>query len=147
MPAMIEYANDLTGLHAAELTGFFVGWGAPPTDERRVALLHGSSHVVLARDTDAAGRLVGFVTALDDGVLMAYLPLLEVLPDYQHRGIGTELVRRMLAVLGSRYGVDVCCDDDVVPFYARFGFLRVNGMVLRPQLGRPQPGRRQPDNG
>jgi predicted N-acetyltransferase YhbS len=89
--------------------------------------------VVLARD---AGRVVGFVTALTDGVLMAYLPLLEVLPEYQHAGVGTGLVNRVLDELGDLYGVDVCCDDDVVPYYQRFGFQRVNGMVLRPHLKR-----------
>lgn len=30
-----------------------------------------------------------------------------------------------------RYGVDQCCDDDVVGFYERLGFVRVNGMVRR----------------
>ncbi len=101
--------------------------------------------MVLAKDAD---RVVGFVTALTDGVLMAYLPLLEVLPEYQGRGIGTELVRRVLGELdrhhrelsgdpdGGMYGIDLCCDDDVVPFYRRLGFQRVNGMVLRPTLTR-----------
>ena len=44
------------------------------------------------------------------------------------------LLSRVLDALGDLYGVDVCCDDDVVPYYRRFGFQQVNGMVLRPQL-------------
>ena len=39
---------------------------------------------MLARDD--AGRVVGFVTAISDGVLSAYIPLLEVLPEYQGAG-------------------------------------------------------------
>jgi predicted N-acetyltransferase YhbS len=128
---VIEYTTDLTGLAPADLAGFFVGWPKPPEPAARLALLHGSDHVVLARDAD---RLVGFVTALSDGVLMAYLPLLEVLPSYQRSGVGTGLVSRVLDEIGELYGVDVCCDDDVVPYYRRFGFQRVNGMVLRPQV-------------
>lgn len=123
---MIEYSTELAGLREADLAGFFVGWPRPPAD--RLAVLRGADHVVLARHGE---RLVGFVTALTDGVLTAYLPLLEVLPDHQRSGIGTELVRRVLAEVGDLYGVDVCCDDDVVPYYERFGFRRVNGMVLR----------------
>jgi predicted N-acetyltransferase YhbS len=123
---MISYSTELAGLRESDLAGFFVGWPRPPAD--RLAVLRGADHVVLARHGE---RLVGFVTALTDGVLTAYLPLLEVLPGYQRSGIGTELVNRMLREIGDLYGVDVCCDDDVVPYYERFGFQRVNGMVLR----------------
>ena len=126
---MIKYRSDLDGVSEEDLSGFFVGWPSPPS--RRLDLLRGSSRVVIARDDD---RVIGFVNALTDGVLMAYLPLLEVLPEYQHAGVGTALVDHILDDLGSLYGVDICCDDDVVPFYERFGFQRVNGMVLRPHL-------------
>jgi predicted N-acetyltransferase YhbS len=124
----IEYTTELAGVRPDDLVDFFVDWPDPPTPAVRLDLLHGSDHVVLARDGD---RVVGFVTALSDGVLMAHLPLLEVLPSHQRSGVGTELVRRVLAEVGDLYGVDVCCDDDVVPYYRRFGFQQVNGMVLR----------------
>lgn len=137
---MIEYSTDPTGLGPDDLADFFVGWPDPPSPAGRVALLRGSTHVVVARD---AGRVVGFVTALSDGVLMAYVPLLEVLPEYQGTGVGTALVNQVLDEIGDLYGVDVCCDDDVVAFYERFGFQRVNGMVLRPHLKpRQDPARR-----
>ena len=124
----IDYRTDPVEATAADLAGFFFGWPRPPAPDRRVALLRGASHGVLAW---AGDRLVGFVTALSDGVLMAYVPLLEVLPEYQGRGIGTALVERVLAEIGDLYGVDVCCDEDLVPYYERFGFQRVAGMVLR----------------
>jgi GNAT superfamily N-acetyltransferase len=130
-PAPVEYRTGVAGLGPDDLTGFFVGWPDPPNPATLLALLRGSTHVVLAWH---AGRVVGFVTALSDGVLMAYVPLLEVLPGYQGSGVGTGLVNRVLDEIGELYGVDVCCDDDVVPYYARFGFQRVNGMVLRPHL-------------
>ncbi len=85
---------------------------------------------MLARDTKTK-RIVGFVTAVGDGVLSAYLPLLEVLPEYQGRGIGTELVRHILQQLEGYYMVDLCCDEELVRFYERFGMLRLAGMALR----------------
>jgi GNAT superfamily N-acetyltransferase len=85
---------------------------------------------VLARETDT-GRAVGFVTAVGDGVLSAFIPLLEVLPEHQGRGVGTELVRRMLERPGDLYMVDLCCDEELVPFYERFEMERWVGMGLR----------------
>jgi GNAT superfamily N-acetyltransferase len=64
-------------------------------------------------------------------VLSAYVPLLEVLPEFQGRGIGSELVRRALELVGDRYMVDLLCDEELVPFYERFGLRRAVGMALR----------------
>ena len=115
---MIEYAESVDGVDARHLEGFFVGWPEPPAPERHLELLRGSDHVVLARDGE---RVVGFVTAISDGVLSAYVPLLEVLPEYQGRGIGSELMRCLLARLEHLYMVDLCCDADLEPFYRRLG--------------------------
>lgn len=129
----IEYATNIDGVEPRDLEGFFVDWPTPPSTERHLELLRRSEHVVIARDEES-GRVVGFVTAVGDGVLSAFIPLLEVLPEHQGRGIGTELVRRMLALLEDRYMVDLCCDENLVPFYERFGMGRLVGMALR------QPG-------
>ncbi len=85
---------------------------------------------MIARDTDSE-RVVGFVTAVGDGVVSGYIPLLEVLPAYQGRGIGTELVRRVLALLEGRYMIDLSCDEDLVQFYERFGMARTAAMAIR----------------
>ena len=64
------------------LGGFFVGWPNPPTPQTHFDSLKNSDQVVLAID-DEQVTSVGFVNAITDHMLMAYLPLLEVLPDYQ----------------------------------------------------------------
>lgn len=79
---MITYRDALAGITADHLGGFFVGWPNPPSAATHLRLLAGSDHVVLAVDEET-GRVVGFVTAIDDGVLSAYLPHLEVLPAFQ----------------------------------------------------------------
>jgi len=127
---VIAYETDVSGVRAEDLVGFFVGWPMAPSPDRHLALLSGSDYVIVARDSDTGG-VVGFVSAHGDGVLSAYIPLLEVLPAYQSRGIGTELVRRLLELLEGHYMIDLACDEDLVPFYERFGMVRWVGMGLR----------------
>jgi ribosomal protein S18 acetylase RimI-like enzyme len=127
---MIAYTDSTEGITDADLTGFFVGWPNPPSPATHLRLLHGSDHVVLARDEET-GYVVGFITAISDGVLAAYIPLLEVLPEYQNHGIGAELVNRMLAQLRHLYMVDLLCDAELQPWYARHGFRHASGMLLR----------------
>ena len=126
---VLEYLEIADGLRPDQLSGFFVGWPNPPSMEQHLELLR-RSHAVEIAVEDAA--VVGFATAISDGVLSAFIPFLEVLPSHQHRGIGTELVQRLLAQLDHLYMVDVCCDDNLDPFYQRFGFQTLDrGMGLR----------------
>lgn len=126
---MVTYADTPEGLTPADLEGFFVGWPRPPAPERRLDLFRGSDLISLAYD---GSSLVGFATAISDGVLAAYIPFLEVLPSYQGQGIGSALVRRLLDRLDDLYMVDVVCDASVEPFYERLGFLTLDrGMGLR----------------
>ena len=128
---MIIYLNCISGLRAEQLAGpFWAGWRNPPAPEDHLRILQGSHAVWLAIDTES-GDMVGFINAVSDGVLTAYIPLLEVVAPYQGQGIGTELVRRMLATLGSLYQIDLMCDDDVRPFYERLGMQPAGGMVAR----------------
>lgn len=41
------------------------------------------------------------------------------------------LVRRMVDRLDGLYMIDLVCDEDVQPFYDRFGFRRATGMCVR----------------
>jgi ribosomal protein S18 acetylase RimI-like enzyme len=128
--AAIRYSEELGGLSAADLVGFWEGWPTRPSPERHLRALRGSEIAILAID-DVAGRVVGFVTAVGDGELAAFVPFLEVLPAYRGRGIGRELLRRALERLDGRYSVDLVCDDELVPFYERLGFTRLAAMAIR----------------
>ena len=130
MASGVVYTTDVTGLSQAELEGFFVDWPSPPSAERHLEILRGSDHVVLARDGEN-GRVVGFITAISDGVLSAFIPLLEVLPEHQGQGIGSELVRRILAELEDFYMVDLVCDPELEGFYRRFEMMLLSSMGVR----------------
>jgi ribosomal protein S18 acetylase RimI-like enzyme len=136
---MIRYVDSLESITAQNLHGFFVGWPNPPTPQTHLELLRNSGEIVLAVD-DEAHRVVGFITALTDRTLSAYIPLLEVLPAYQGRGVGRELVRRMMEKLSGLYMIDLLCDEGLRPFYAGFGMRAGHGMMRR-DYGR-QSGRK-----
>jgi ribosomal protein S18 acetylase RimI-like enzyme len=127
--ALITYTDSAEAITAGQLRGFFVGWPVAPSPERHLELLRASHAVEIALDGDA---VVGFATAISDGVMSAFIPLLEVLPEYQHRCIGTELVRRLVGRLDHLYMIDLCCDADLEPFYSALGFQTLDlGMGMR----------------
>ena len=130
MAASVAYSTDVSTLKAGDLEGFFVDWPVRPSAQRHLEILKGSDYVVLARKS-SDGRVIGFVTAISDGVLSAFIPLLEVLPERQGEGIGSELVRRMLAELEDFYMVDLVCDPELEPFYRRFELTLLAGMGRR----------------
>ena len=126
----IDYVTSLEGIRAEMLSGFFEGWVRKPSAETHLRMLRGSSHVVLAMVVGERGerRVVGFINAISDGFFAAQIPFLEVVPEYRGRGIGTELVGRMLTMLEGFYGVALSCDAELVPFYERRGFRAGVGM-------------------
>lgn len=124
----IRYTNSVEGLRPDQLAGFFVGWPQHPDPAGHLRVLRGSYRVWLAMDGE---RCVGWINAISDGVFYACIPLVEVLPAYQGRGIGAELVRRMVGELAGMYAIDLQCDETLKQFYERLGFDSKLGMVVR----------------
>jgi ribosomal protein S18 acetylase RimI-like enzyme len=129
--AMIEYREDPAAITADQLLGgFFEDWPFPPRPELHLAHLRGAEVAVVAVNAETE-QVVGFVTAIGDGVLTCFIPLLEVLPEYRGRGIGQDLVRRALARIGDRYSIDLVCDPRLVPFYECLGGLPGTAVMWR----------------
>lgn len=126
----MKYKVSLDGITAEMLQGFFVGWPSPPNPETHLRLLQNSYKVVVAMDEES-NKVIGFISAISDGVLSAYIPFLEVLPEYQSKGIGKDLVERMLHELKDIYMVDLICDENLQPYYEKFKMLRSSGMIVR----------------
>jgi ribosomal protein S18 acetylase RimI-like enzyme len=127
----IVYTATLDDITADHLRGgFFDGWPNPPSPETHLKILRGSDHILLARDGNT-GNVIGFITAISDGVSAAYIPHLEVLKAYRGDGIGSEMIRQMLAQLSHLYMIDLVCDADVQPFYERLGMRPYSAMIYR----------------
>ncbi len=75
--------------------------------------------------------VAGFITAISDGVLSAYIPLLEVRKEYRGGGVGTTLMCKMLDQISALYMVDLICDAEMQPFYEKIGLQPATGAVIR----------------
>lgn len=127
----ISYSDSLDGIGPEQLRGgFFEGWPNPPSPVTHLKLLRGSHRVQLAVE-ERTGSVVGFLNAISDSALSAYLPLLEVLPAYRGRGIGSELMRRMLLALDGLYMVDLTSTSGKEGFYRQLGMTPATAMIRR----------------
>lgn len=92
---------------------------------RQPELLHkallASHSLVAAWDGE---RLIGLGNAISDGYLVVYYPHLLVLPDYQRRGIGRELMRRLMERYKGFHQQMLVADGRALAFYRKCGFER-----------------------
>src|SRR5262245_17000988 len=70
--------------------------------------------------------LVGAGRALADGHDCAYVADIAVHPGHQGQGLGSEIVRRIVARAEGHKKVILYANPGTEPFYARFGFLPMN---------------------
>lgn len=90
-----------------------------------------------------SGRMVGFARAVSDGVSLAYLADVFVVPEHRGRGVGVGLVRTMIEEgtgAGFRWLLHTA---DAHGLYHRFGFNPPDPTLLeRPGVPRPGASRR-----
>jgi GNAT superfamily N-acetyltransferase len=96
-------------------------WSSAEKPDELMAALAGSHTVISAWDGD---RLVGLGNAITDGALVVYYPHLLVHPDYQHRGIGRQIMRQLMERYAGYHQHAVLADDNAINFYRSCGFTR-----------------------
>lgn len=69
-------------------------------------------------------KMVGYIDCVSNGVTDAYIQDLMVHPDEQGKGIGTELMNKMITYLKEKhiYMISVIFEESLKPFYDQFGF-------------------------
>ena len=96
-------------------------WSSAEKPELLHKALLASHSLVTAWDSS---KLVGLGNAISDGHLVVYYPHLLVHPDYQGRGIGTELMRRLMARYEGFHQHMLTADGRALDFYRKLGFER-----------------------
>ena len=69
-------------------------------------------------------KLIGLGNAISDGYLVVYYPHMLVLPAYQGRGIGAEIMRRLMARYKGFHQHMLVADGRALDFYRKCGFER-----------------------
>jgi len=80
------------------------------------------SHAVVTAWRGAT--LVGLGNAISDGHLVVYYPHMLVHPEYQGRGIGTEIMRRLKEKYRDFHQHVLIADGRAIEFYRKCGFTR-----------------------
>jgi GNAT superfamily N-acetyltransferase len=119
---MIQYSDgrkptkaDVVELYRA------VSWSATDKPDALYSGLLGSHSLVTAW---AAEELVGLGNAISDGHLVVYYPHLLVRPDYQGRGVGSDLMKMLMARYRGFHQQALLADGRVIHFYKKLGFVR-----------------------
>lgn len=99
-----------------------VGWNRMENEYKNPLLT--SYYHIAVYEKDA---LIGYIDCVSNGVTDAYIQDLMVHPDYQRRGIGTELMTMMINYLKQRhiYMISVVFEENLKPFYEKFGFFNM----------------------
>ena len=98
-----------------------VQWSAARKPDRLMRALKRSHSVVTAW---VKGSLVGLGNALSDGSLVVYYPHMLVLPEFQRRGIGRELMKRLMKRYRGFHQHILIAEVKAVSFYRKCGFKR-----------------------
>ena len=102
-------------------------WAKGRSREAQDHLIDVAARVVGLYDGD---RQIGFCRATSDGISIAYLADVYVLPEYRGRGLGEELVREMVENGDLAHVRWILHTEDAHALYRKFGFEEPNYKVL-----------------
>lgn len=119
MSAGVIYRTDLAGVDWVELKATLAQdqFDNGRTPEQLRTSFENSRAVVLAW---AAGRVIGTVRALSDGVCNAYVVDVWTLSRFRRQGVGHRMMELLLAQLPGQHVY--LFTDDAQPFYRKLGF-------------------------
>lgn len=94
-------------------------WSSSEKPDQLLPALHNSHSLVTAR---VDGVLVGLANAISDGYLVVYFPHMLVHPDFQRRGIGRKIMRKIQACYEGFHQQLLIADEEAIGFYEALGF-------------------------
>jgi N-acetylglutamate synthase-like GNAT family acetyltransferase len=119
MQVTYEFVQKMDAAEAADV--FKKSGITRPTDDlnRIQRMLDNADMIVTARHN---GQLVGIARAITDYAYCCYLSDLAVDAEYQHRGIGKQLVRRIQEKIGDEVALILISAPNAVAYYPKIGF-------------------------
>jgi|OpeIllAssembly_1097287.scaffolds.fasta_scaffold161435_3 GNAT superfamily N-acetyltransferase len=89
-------------------------------------LIKGSLAFVIAID-NTTKKTIGMGRAISDGVSDAYIQDLIVLPSYREKGIGTQILQKLIKTCHSKgiHWIGLIAEPGSDPFYTTLGFTRM----------------------
>ncbi len=100
------------------------GLRRPIDDSERIAkMLKHANLTICARDN---GKLVGIARSLTDFCFCCYLSDLAVRKEYQRKGIGKELIKRVQEAIGEKTRLLLLSAPEADDYYPHIGFEKVN---------------------
>lgn len=108
------------------------GWATGRSTDDIRTMLEGTPLALGAWDGD---RLVGFARAITDGTYRALIDDVVVDESRRGKGIGAQLMKRLLERLTGIEEVVLLCEQNAVSFYGRYGFKRPNCEVMSLRRG------------
>lgn len=98
-----------------------VEWSSGHYPDKLAIAMKSYETVYTAWDGD---RLVGLISAMDDGIMTAYIHYLLVRPDYQGKGIGKELLEKTKEKYKDYLRIVLTAYNKECGFYERCGFFK-----------------------
>jgi GNAT superfamily N-acetyltransferase len=122
---------DYRSTHDVPLDGVLLlykanGWSAAEKPKLLHKALINSEALISAWD---GGTLVGLGNAISDGHMVVYYPHLLVLPAYHGRGVGREIMHRLMQRYDRFHQHMLVAEATAVEFYERMGFVKAGKTV------------------
>ncbi len=121
---MDGYIDDLMNLYKNEW------WTNTRSKEEVIKMLQNTTFVFGIVNKD--NELIAFSRVMSDKVYKAFIFDVIVRQDYRGQGLGEKLIQMVLnhAELKNVKSFELYCKDEMVPFYEKFGFKKVDDLAF-----------------
>ena len=129
-----ETPDDAEAIETVTIAAFLNAPHTSHTEQHIVSALRRAGKLSVSLVAEEEGAIIGHVAvspvSISDGASGWFgLGPISVLPEYQRRGVGTQLMREVLRILGER-GASGCVVLGEPAYYGRFGFEADAGLIL-----------------
>lgn len=91
----------------------------------------GWRHSGLVATVRCRGQLIGLARGITDQSTTLFVCDVLVRPEYQGQGIGSELMRRLVAPYREIYQIVLLTDPETLPFYGKLGYMHWESAALK----------------